>query len=85
MTAMTLWTNGADTFIARDATHAAELYDALNGEGASAGESFEWDERDDAPDPMTIHLDDGRGAVTQTIAEWIAESPEGGPLCSTEW
>lgn len=33
---------------------------------------------------IKINLDDGRGAVTKTAAEWALESGRG-PLCSRNW
>lgn len=81
--ALKLWTNGTETYVARDVAHVLELYKATVGEAYDAEDCSEWEEREDKG-PFAIALDDGRGSVTQTPAEWIAENGEGF-LCSTEY
>jgi hypothetical protein len=78
-----LWNNETDTYVARSAEHATELYEKTIGEKYDVDELGEW-VKDMRPldAEMTIHCDE---PPTKTIAEWIAENPEGGMLCSTEY
>lgn len=80
---MRLWNNETDTYVARSAEHASELYEVLIGEKYDAAQFGKWTE-DKSPhsDEITIATDDG--SITKTITEWIAENHEGGMLCATE-
>ena len=83
MSDLKLWTNGVETYVARDAEHVLELYQAHNRQAYDAEECGEWEEREDTG-PFAIYVDDGRGSVKKTPAEWIADNGPG-MLCSTEY
>ncbi len=82
MSALKLWTNGADTYVARDVEHVLELYKQAQGVEYDADDCGEWELREDEG-PFAITDEDG-GKVTRTPAEWIAENGPGF-LCSTEF
>lgn len=77
------WTDGYDIFIAPSIDDARRMQREHTGEDYNTCPLVEWS-RANPERSLTIRLDDGRGDVTQTIADWIRESGPGF-LCSTEW
>lgn len=72
--------DGTFTVAAENAEQATHVLLDLREDGNGP-----WEERP-TDEAITVHLDDGRGTVTQTIAAWLAEAA-GKPqvICSTEW
>jgi len=84
---LSLWTNGADTYVARDAAHARELMGKHLGfpYESDASPIEDWTQRMDTG-PLTIVIEHDIADLTRetkTVDEWIAENGPGF-LCSTE-
>lgn len=88
MTVLKLWTNGVETYVARDVDHVLVLYKETTGDDYDAEDCGEWEERRE-DGPLTIVMDTSnndnpRERVTKTFGEWIATNGPGF-LCSTEY
>jgi hypothetical protein len=87
MDELSLWSNGSDTYVARDATHARELMGKHLGfpyeEDATPVD--EWTRRDSSGSmSIVIEHDIGDNTFeTKLATAWIAENGPGF-LCSTE-
>lgn len=80
MNDLRLFTDGTETYVATSIAEARRLQ--FENIGENPEDESAWREQTE-PDPMTIALDDGRGDVTQSIANWIKENGPGF-LSSTE-
>lgn len=85
---LSLWSNGSDTYVARDAAHARELMGRHIGfpyeEDATPTE--DWKPRVHVG-PLLLAIEHDAAELTRetkTVDEWIAENGPGF-LCSTEW
>lgn len=83
MNNLSLWFNGADTYVAKSAEHARAQMLELFGPGSEDDVPPLGDWSEDTREVLTIG-DEGEGTQTKTRAEWIAENGPGF-LCSTEW
>jgi hypothetical protein len=81
-----LYTNGTDTYVARDMEHLAALVLKHTGmahtDEDNLGDDDGWSEL--PPRTIAIWDEDEDNTLVKTSEEWIATLPEGGFLCSTE-
>ncbi len=79
MNDLKVWADDTDMYVAESIERAMEMQLEMTGSNPCPREK--WHEA--TWRKLTIDLDDGRGGVTKTLPEWIAENGPG-MLCSSE-
>lgn len=77
------WTDGTETYVAPSAEDALRMQRELGFHEGKQEPIGAWS-KEDSERALTIQTQEERGAVTQTVARWIAENGPGF-LCSTDW